>query len=410
MNRRLSLIVLPRWLIAVPVVSLILYSVLAVIYLSAELLENNGMLDFEVITSVFLRQDLRAASCVTFAVLYGVLRACSFHPVFQEEYRWWLASTPWTYKLPLPLGPVHLVWQDLVFVIPATLIAWGSNVSLVLAIPVVFLTVYTVMITAGLFLTGERWIGFFIVFAMGFGALFTQVALMSGEPIWPTLAVIAAIYLLSRWGLHRSLVRFETWDENLADGYLYATFTGNLDWLNRLFMTFWLGWPFDSLPLNSIRQPLSVVGEKFVIGLLYGWWLYVAFVHIEKHVSISSTFLSLLLIAMFFSPLVLAIIFVVRCRPPITLWGRLRTGRWVIPGYDRCFLWPAAIWAMQWGLFRVAGEFNMSLVLHCAVQLTLFVWCMFRTKTVFAAFRLTGKYRMPFSLCQRMYPQFFTNA
>jgi hypothetical protein len=29
--------------------------------------------------------------------------------------------------------------------------------------------------------------------------------------------------------------------------------------------------------------------------------------------------------------------------PPISLWGRLRTGRWIIPGYDQVFVTPLLV-------------------------------------------------------------------
>ena len=48
------------------------------------------------------------------ALLYGMYRV-SFYP--SRRYSQWLFSTPWHPELPLPLGPVHLVWQDLVVVV-----------------------------------------------------------------------------------------------------------------------------------------------------------------------------------------------------------------------------------------------------------------------------------------------------
>ncbi|MCA8997513.1 MAG: hypothetical protein KDA80_11010, partial [Planctomycetaceae bacterium] len=48
------------------------------------------------------------------AAAYGVYRVAAYHPIYQKEYREWLERTPWRFGLPLPLGPVHLVLQDLV--------------------------------------------------------------------------------------------------------------------------------------------------------------------------------------------------------------------------------------------------------------------------------------------------------
>src|SRR5579872_2970049 len=48
------------------------------------------------------------------ATAYGLSRSFGFHPVFNAEYHKWLATTPWTNRLPLPAGPAHLVLQDVV--------------------------------------------------------------------------------------------------------------------------------------------------------------------------------------------------------------------------------------------------------------------------------------------------------
>ena len=48
------------------------------------------------------------------ALAYGVFRAIVFNPFWRLAYREWLLATPWQHPQPLPLGPVHLVWQDLV--------------------------------------------------------------------------------------------------------------------------------------------------------------------------------------------------------------------------------------------------------------------------------------------------------
>src|SRR4051794_3175520 len=49
---------------------------------------------------------------VLFMGWYGAYRALKFHPVVHSKYRQWLELSPWTNRLPLPLGPVMFVWQD----------------------------------------------------------------------------------------------------------------------------------------------------------------------------------------------------------------------------------------------------------------------------------------------------------
>jgi hypothetical protein len=50
------------------------------------------------------------------AALYAFFRLAYFHPVENRPYGAWLINSPWHYPEPLPLGPLELVWQDVVVV------------------------------------------------------------------------------------------------------------------------------------------------------------------------------------------------------------------------------------------------------------------------------------------------------
>jgi len=69
---------------------------------------------------------MRRATLGVLALSYGLFRALGFHPVLRGDYREWLLATPWRPEQPLPLGPVHLVIQDLVLV--------GASALLLLAV------------------------------------------------------------------------------------------------------------------------------------------------------------------------------------------------------------------------------------------------------------------------------------
>ena len=60
---------------------------------------------------VFL--ELRDGLIIVSLIAYGMFRVIAFHPMFLREYSTWLERTPWKPGLPLPLGPVHLNWPDL---------------------------------------------------------------------------------------------------------------------------------------------------------------------------------------------------------------------------------------------------------------------------------------------------------
>ena len=61
---------------------------------------------------------------------YAVYRLVRFHPVCNRGYRAWMTLSPWTADKPLPLGPVHLVWQDAIVIGALTTIAgWHAHVN-----------------------------------------------------------------------------------------------------------------------------------------------------------------------------------------------------------------------------------------------------------------------------------------
>src|SRR5436190_19696300 len=57
---------------------------------------------------------LRKIMLCSAAGLYAAFRLLRFHPACYPGYAGWLKQTPWTPDRPLPLGPVHPVWQDAV--------------------------------------------------------------------------------------------------------------------------------------------------------------------------------------------------------------------------------------------------------------------------------------------------------
>ena len=58
---------------------------------------------------------MRFAVLIFGSLIYGLLRVTRTHPAWSTKYAGWLATVPWNSKLPLPLGPVNLVWEDMIF-------------------------------------------------------------------------------------------------------------------------------------------------------------------------------------------------------------------------------------------------------------------------------------------------------
>src|SRR5262245_9773041 len=66
------------------------------------------------------------------AAVYGIYRVACFHPAVNPRYFAWLKLSPWQADKPLPMGPVHLVWQDLVVIGTILAIAhWRMHTEIV---------------------------------------------------------------------------------------------------------------------------------------------------------------------------------------------------------------------------------------------------------------------------------------
>jgi len=79
---------------------------------------------------------IRIPILVLASALYGFYRVRVFHPFYNSKYWQWLCLSPWSIDKPLPQGPVHLIWVDVVILAVLTLCAY-SNIPFFTAVPVV---------------------------------------------------------------------------------------------------------------------------------------------------------------------------------------------------------------------------------------------------------------------------------
>ena len=148
--------------------------------------------------------ELRLARAVVVYIAcgcYGLYRVRRFHPALKADYLRWLRTTPWTARHPLPLGPVHLVWQDVVIV--GMLTAWevgATPFSSVIA-PLVFLGVYTLALCLPLALTGATRFVYATLFLLGLVIRLT-------EWIEWAYAAVLLTYGVAQFGYWRSLATF----------------------------------------------------------------------------------------------------------------------------------------------------------------------------------------------------------
>lgn len=358
----------PAWAIAL---LLLLYGMVEGIYLWLQ-----SWAPWEAARVALVRND----AVIGAAAAYGAFRAVAFHPLFRASYRQWLSLTPWTYRQPLPLGPVNLVWQDVAAVAGLTLLLHDVPWLVWLRPPAAFLAAYLASVCLTLWIT-KTWRE---AYALAFG-LGLAVWLLPGR--WEAVAAVLAGLICIAWlGTRRSLMRFP-WDDATARlGDAWAS--------KRDRAAPQVGWPFSHLHPQPVH-PRRDVRHGIVRSFLLGWWVYALFHSVPVHHPDGLPTMSLIY------GLGCGVLLLMRIRgyflaywPPISLWGRLWTGRWIIPDYDRALAAPligaAAAVAVPLALLRMeappAPTFAVSLVLVALACLAM--------SPDLEHWRLTGAYRL----------------
>lgn len=260
--------------------------------------------------------------------LYGIFRVMAFHPLFRPRYRDWLEQTPWTVNKPLPLGPIHLIWQDVILVGLAMLSLHDSTQGRPWPL-LAFFFAYLGVLGVSFWRTGPWWMGYLVLFGLA-GAARTI-----AQPFL-AIGILVGVYLIALFGVRASL-RLFPWPR--------------LQFLDEIVRMFRNQTPARERPIAIAVWPLTQPQETWktekinrrdgiLAPLLGACWLYALASHIQK-IDDQSGFLGFVL---FFTTAIALILrltaYVAPCWPPIGFWGRIFTRHWVIPGYDHVFLAP----------------------------------------------------------------------
>lgn len=313
MTRWLRVVIAPSWVVTGLVVGWFPY----LLFLSLWLFVVGGPIDREA-------REIAVGSLGLLATLYGLYRVVRFHPVCRPAYREWLARTPWTPDRPLPDGPVLLVPQDAVVLallgVPAWLVfgpaAWPLFPAFVLA--------YLLSLALMFLVTGPRVVAYLVLFG-----IVAMIGLAQNR-----LAVVGLAltnYVVAVIGFRLSL-RLFPWEPG-ADKALRQ----------RVAEAMQLGWPFDRLaPVVAPR--LLRWWEGPVLGLLVGCAVFAGGYQLERSDPRTgappAALVTLVPMVLCFSAAGRLLAYMIGHLPPISLWGRLMTGRLLIPKYDVVFVAP----------------------------------------------------------------------
>ncbi len=274
------------------------------------------------------RLPIRPATALLllFAASYGVARVTDFHPVFQTDYRAWLEATPWNNTKPLPLGPVELVFEDGLVLGPLLLLSATLPQPRAMSLLCVFLLCHLGAIVVSLWLTRMRLIGYLSAFGLGFAVWQWH------QPI-ACVATAAVVYLIAYEGFVQALDRFP-WAPRLLP--LASDIFAPLSQREPI------GWPHDRMLGDVVAAGGISRIDAILCGALGSWWVYVlaSFIRDEANrVGLLAMMSSIVFMA---APLMRLGIYTQGYAPPLSVWGRIRTLRWIIPRNDVVLVGPIA--------------------------------------------------------------------
>jgi len=261
---------------------------------------------------------------------YGAFRVFAFHPLFSPRYRAWLEAAPWTSSKRLPAGPIHPVPQDGVVLLALGGLAFSQPDRAFVVLVSLLLTSYLAILGFTLWATGTWAYAYAIACGLGL------IVYLWGLP-WECAGTAALLTAIGYLGLRRSLAEFP-WDTEWGNAFREKLGTLAKNQTEKEV----LGWPFGALRPRPVTGPAIRTRTAIMTSLLVGWWVYVIGTR-QADPMVRQGLLALLGGALTVG---LAGIRQIRyCRgylPPISLWGRIRSFRWIIPHYDKVFLGPLA--------------------------------------------------------------------
>jgi hypothetical protein len=275
------------------------------------------------------------------AAAYAFFRVWRFHPACNPAYSAWLELSPWTAKKPLPLGPIQPVWQDAIVIgALAALARWHAHESPLVPV-VAFGMTYLCGLNLLLAIT-RRW-GSCLVLGFLWPTL-----MLPGFQGWPGFAVLAGIVIVLWHGIRASLRAFPrgflqasaqplgTRPRSLWQVQIELRIPGlsssAMDTSSKA-----IGWPYLALSPKG-EYPSVSTRTSFFLGLLFGWWTFCLSTAFEARFPLELIlFLSVVLAG------VRLLIYCVSVATPFNVWGRLASGRLVLPGFDRVFVTPLGV-------------------------------------------------------------------
>lgn len=325
--------------------------------------------------------------CIVYGstLLYAAFRAIYFHPIENRRYGQWLADSPWQHPQPLPLGPLHLVWQDALLILLAAALLPTELLS-AWSVPIAFLLMYC--FAHGYSFFRMRIYQPVFVMALLLGALILAIP----NAKWCALFALA-MYGAACWGIQRLLAR-------LSDG---EEIPPHLGWgLPTERVEPLLGWPVPPMATERFQWTISHA-DAIRLAVAVAWLFFCVAWQCRDATRIEQGLQNALATIAVVAMATRVLIYVVGYLPPISLLGRFFTGRWIIPGYDVVFVAPLAAALTAWALPKAALALGVSSEIFYAASAGVVVWLTLALPPHRGDWQLTGHHRIAYRLRPAVY-------
>lgn len=260
-------------------------------------------------------------------VVYGCYRVAGMHPFYRPDYAQWLSLTPWDGRLPLPLGPVHLVPQDGVVLLLAWSITLHDSQASFGMLAAALLIPYLLMLMQPFRVMGATTQAYAIAYGLA-------LAVWLGPATFSGLLVLLALYGVALTGLPKSLRGF-AWDVNPRLWEVVGPQLKNKT--GKAAPPKPLAYPFTQLSPQPSFASISL-GEALLVSWLAASWTVALTGHVlltEDRDVFCTAVAGLGIVG---ASLGRTMVYFIEYRSPISLLGRIATRRWIIPGFDRALL------------------------------------------------------------------------
>jgi hypothetical protein len=320
------------------------------------------------------------ALLVLYGAAYALYRVIAFHPALRPEYHTWLSATPWTSQRPLPLGPVHLVLQDVILVAIACVLGWPRLQWDALVLVVGFLMTYLVALGALHAATGARGWAYAIGFGIGLMMLYVRDPLV-------VVGAAAMTYGFAYLGLRAALAGFP-WEQHNFGAHL-KKYQGPPAARNS-----GLGWPFDHMSPCTKKVSGIALRDALLLGGLAGWWFFAISYQLRYTVGAVGGRYTVLCGAIAVAVVGRIMVYCVCYVPPINLAGRLAHGRLIIPGYDQVFVAPLLTILVGLVAWLVPAVTGVDSLLVTPLAFALVWWVILGMGPSLRTWRLSGNHRI----------------